>query len=80
MVRSKRPGILSNGLAFAVLSHIASAACTICSTESGQKIRQEIFSADFTSTLLAVIAPAPILLFSAFVLSNLLARDKSVNE
>ncbi len=47
------------------LTALASLACTMCDTALGQQVRAGIFDDKFWPTLVAVLAPFPVLLVAA---------------
>lgn len=51
-----------------LLSVSAAAACPLCDTGTGQQVRAGIFGEDFTSNLLATLAPFPFFALFAGVL------------
>lgn len=55
-------------------------ACPVCDTETGQQVRAEIFGQSFGRNLLAVIAPVPLLLLSAYGVANWLGKDEPGHE
>jgi hypothetical protein len=80
MVRRNGTSFLLTGLAVTLLATLPSDACIICAGENGQKVREGIFSADFAASLFAVLAPAPVLLVAALLLSNFLGSEKRTHE
>ena len=60
VVVMKRPGIMLASLVAPSLTF----ACTICDTETGERVGAGIFGSDFCTTLLAVVSPFPVLLLA----------------
>ena len=52
------------------------AACTVCDSELGQQVRAGIFAENFWSTLLAIVAPFPLLLGAIAAVQFVLFRPR----
>ena len=50
--------------------------CPVCETETGQQVREQIFGANFGITVLKVMAPAPLIVFSILVVTRWLGKEE----